>query len=349
MEKYYLSIVVTTRNDNHGGDLLLRTQTFLNGLILQFNKYKIKSELIIVEWNPPADKPLLKDVLKINYENQYLDIRYVIVPAEIHNTFKYKETIPLYQMIAKNVGLRRAKGEFVICTNIDLLFSDGLMERLVKRDFQNNTFYRANRCDVPKEIMLLSNLEEQLEFGRNNILERHGRRKDLANVTTPMPNWVFTFTFLAVGLDSIIKIIKKKFLRREEFIMNKLDFAACGDFTMMSLEDWIKIDGYAEIDLYSLHVDSMALISAIALGIKQELFDVKEVTYHIYHKDGWTGFENPLEKIQFLLKRPSLDWYSIGGTGEFLIKERLNWNINAENWGYSNLEFEEHIISTEEE
>jgi hypothetical protein len=35
----YLSIVVTTRNDNHGGDLLLRTQTFVKGLIHQCNKF----------------------------------------------------------------------------------------------------------------------------------------------------------------------------------------------------------------------------------------------------------------------------------------------------------------------
>jgi len=32
----------------------------------------------------------------------------------------------LYQMIAKNAGIRRARGEYVLATNIDILFSSEL-------------------------------------------------------------------------------------------------------------------------------------------------------------------------------------------------------------------------------
>jgi hypothetical protein len=163
-DNFYLSIVVTTRNDNHGGDLLKRTQTFLDGVFQQFNKYNIKTELIIVEWNPPIDKPLLKDVLKINFPSPLVSLRYIQVPHEIHKNYRYQDTIPLYQMIAKNVGIRRAKGKFILCTNIDILFSDELMLRISKQDFLEKTFYRANRCDVPKEVMDLPHLNQQLEF-----------------------------------------------------------------------------------------------------------------------------------------------------------------------------------------
>lgn len=340
MHEYYLSFVVTTRNDNHGGDLLKRTQTFLSGLIFQTNKYKLKSELIIVEWNPPIDKPYLNESLKIE-NNDFLNIRFIIVPDSIQNTFRYKDTIPLYQMIAKNVGIRRAKGEFVLCTNIDLLFSDELFERLAKREFKKGEFYRANRCDIPTNVMQINTFEEQLVFAKKNILVRHGKNPRHIHITTNLPNWMYFFDSIAIVIDFFAKTVKKIIWKKEEQNLHQLDFMACGDFTLMSKEDWIKIDGYVELDLYSLHVDSMALISAKALGLTQVVFEKAECTYHIHHKDGWTGFEDPLQMIQFLIKRPSIDWYSIGNTGYHLLKVKKNWGINKSNWGYSDVQFEE--------
>jgi hypothetical protein len=60
----YLSVVVTARNDDHGGNLLKRMQIFLDGFIALSNKYSLSAELIVVEWNPPADRPPLQDVLR---------------------------------------------------------------------------------------------------------------------------------------------------------------------------------------------------------------------------------------------------------------------------------------------
>ena len=59
MSQPYLSLVVTARNDDHGGNLLGRMQTFLNNWLNQARRFGIPSELIIVEWNPPADRPPL--------------------------------------------------------------------------------------------------------------------------------------------------------------------------------------------------------------------------------------------------------------------------------------------------
>jgi len=38
------------------------------------------------------------------------------------------DKLPLFQMIAKNVGIRRARGRFVLVTNIDILFSDAVIQ-----------------------------------------------------------------------------------------------------------------------------------------------------------------------------------------------------------------------------
>src|SRR5205823_4354337 len=62
-ETPYLSVVTTARNDNHGGDLLYRIGVFVNGLVAQCDRHRIQAELVIVEWNPPTDRPRLADAL----------------------------------------------------------------------------------------------------------------------------------------------------------------------------------------------------------------------------------------------------------------------------------------------
>jgi len=37
-------------------------------------------------------------------------------------------------MIAKNVGIRRTRGEFVLATNIDVLFDEGLIAYIASDD-----------------------------------------------------------------------------------------------------------------------------------------------------------------------------------------------------------------------
>jgi hypothetical protein len=93
-----------------------------------------------------------------------------------------------------------------------------------------------------------------------------------------------------------------------------IDFDACGDFTLMSKEDWVDIEGYVELEMYSIHIDSMALWAASALGKKQELFPYNSCIYHIYHEDGWES-DDALRTIQFLMNKPCLD-YTIPRRGE---------------------------------
>ena len=108
----YLSVVVTARNDDHGGNLLQRMQTFVNGLLAQCHRHGLAAELLIVEWNPPADRARLEEALRWP-EPGCCEVRIIEVPPEIHRRFVHWRELPLYQMIAKNVGIRRALGEYI--------------------------------------------------------------------------------------------------------------------------------------------------------------------------------------------------------------------------------------------
>ena len=83
----YLSFVVVARNDDHGGNFLYRMQIFVSALLEQIVKYHLKSELIIVEWNPPTDKPRLSDALTWSHKSNLCKIRLIEVPHEYIKNF----------------------------------------------------------------------------------------------------------------------------------------------------------------------------------------------------------------------------------------------------------------------
>src|SRR5437763_8768684 len=101
-----LSVVVTSRNDDHGGSLLRRMQTFVNALAGQCQRHGLAAELVVVEWNPPADRPRLAAALRWPADAGPCRVRFVEVPAAVHRRFRHSDGLPLFQMIGKNVGIR---------------------------------------------------------------------------------------------------------------------------------------------------------------------------------------------------------------------------------------------------
>jgi len=63
-QRPYLSVVVTSRNDDHGGNLRRRMQVFVSALVAQCRRHQLPAELIVVEWNPPSDRPRLAEALE---------------------------------------------------------------------------------------------------------------------------------------------------------------------------------------------------------------------------------------------------------------------------------------------
>lgn len=342
--KHYLSIVATTRNDNHGGDLLKRTTAFVTGIYDQSEKWDFPVELVIVEWNPPAGEKLLHEVLPKPKPNSKVDLRYVVVPNEVHQTYKNANKIPLYQMIAKNVGIRRASGEFILCTNIDILFSDESFKFFADKKLEHGWYYRANRCDVPKEVMDFETLTERLAFAAANVIKRMG--KSQGHETLILPTLVYKFPRVTKLLNEMVLQLWKKF-KKGQFPYFIVDFDACGDFTLLSREDWEKMEGYPELDMYSIHIDSMGLWAANALGLKQFILPYNAPIYHIYHEDGWES-DDALRTIKFLESKPSLDYSIVHKGGIQLIGAKKSWGFNEHNWGLLDIELPEYEFSKAE-
>ena len=337
--KPYLTLVAASRNDNHGKDMDKRQRMFVRGLIHQANKYKLPIELIIVEWNPPANAPLLRDVMPQPKEGDYLSLRYVVVPNHIHQTYRFASEMALYQMIAKNVGIRRATADFVLCTNVDLLFSDALVEQLAKRNLDAKYFYRANRCDIKSTIEESRAFEKQLEFAHQNVIRRLGKDSEHLYLNN-WPAWIYRYRWLSKRCNTLVRLLKKRSAPPVVFEINNLDTNACGDFTLMHKSVWEDIQGYPELDLYSIHIDSMGLIAARALGYGQCIFPTTAVTYHIDHENGWEAL-SALQRLIFVHKRPGIGWDILYDAAKQLIQEKARFNTNKPDWGFAKEQFEE--------
>ncbi len=170
-----VSFVATSRNDNHGGDLCGRMQHFVDGLDEQCRRHRLAAELIMVEWNPPADREPLERVLRWPEDGSPLGVRVVTVPREVHARLPHAAGLPLFQMIAKNVGIYRSQGTFVCATNIDVLFSDGVF-RTLSRGLRPRHLYRADRHDVEPHPPLGDNYDQVQRWCAAHSVRKNERR-----------------------------------------------------------------------------------------------------------------------------------------------------------------------------
>lgn len=368
-KKFHLSVVATARNDNHGENFLYRMQHFVDGFIEQCKRHQLSAELIIVEWNPPEETEPLFKALKFPEDKGPCAVRFIRVPKATHLTFKHSDKLPLFQMIAKNVGIRRAVGKFVLATNIDILFSDKLIQYL-RDNLKPNRLYRADRLDVPATLPLTPSLTEILDFCQKNYFRINGKygTKIKINgkwqrqnpITTclkknfPKPKFrasllsLFKLNFpikiYQYVLIPFFKEFKNSFKRFKHSLIHRLHTNACGDFTLLSYEDWETLKGYPEWEMYSWHIDSVLLHQARQFAIHEVDLPKKLPIYHIEHGVG-SGYQP--EASDALFKRlqnrgiPHLSDLDLQKIVIQIQKSTAPTFHNTDCWGMVDLTFEE--------
>jgi len=246
-----ISIVQYSRNDNHGGNLLKRMQFSYYANIYLLEKAEVKSEIIIVDYNTPKEKDNLYKLLPINKNLNFVTIRHIIVPPNIHQTFKDHNKLPMNNMVARNVGIRRAKGEYILSTGVDVIFSYQLIEQF--KNLLPNRLYRTHRYDVNRCI-----LDE--EFDVENILKKCEKNViDIHFNTNP-------------GFFEDTKI-------------PSLHTNNCGDFQLAHRDIWFGLNGYPEIDLMGTHADTIFSYMSYLSGNEEVV--LKDRLYHIDHNNRW--------------------------------------------------------------
>ena len=148
-ETPFLSIVVTGRNDGYGGDFSTRYVRALRFNHDRLMEHNISYEIVFVEWNPVPEEPLLADLLAAELPEPALaaTVSYV-VDQRYHDAFTLNPHIKFLDYVAKNVGIRRASGSFILATNLDDILGRHVIEVIANRQLEQRTVYRAARVDI---------------------------------------------------------------------------------------------------------------------------------------------------------------------------------------------------------
>jgi len=377
---YKYSFIVASRNDNHGGNMRAKNIFFINRWLHSIKKYNLNCELIIVDWN---SKIPLRKIIKTSLSNKKETIKIIEVPARIHEKIKNSKKINFFQMIAKNVGARRANGKFLIFTNVDIIFSEKFFSYLKNNTIKNETIYRTNRHDVDlknlKKYLISEDIIEKLTTHIQKInytydIKKNKKiylRKTFINLLIQLGRnalhislliYISFIDFLANLLKlktSNIKLLKLKKiilnnlkLFKDMFNINnlktlfdkKLHTNACGDFTMIDKKSFYKMNGYNEFEGFSWHIDSLLLFKAYYY-FKLNFINLKFPIYHINHEPGKTYSENKKISIK-KIKRIKLDFI----TDEKLLNLIKNYrlkkldNNDKKNWGLAKEKLSIHNI-----
>lgn len=137
--KEKISVVVIGKNDDYGGNLSHRFTHCLNILTQSFD------EIIYVDWKSNG-KSLIEEV--INDVQKRDNIKsYIVTEEDIQNNNPEYIDYSIVEVIARNIGIRRATNEWILVTNVDVL-----IESFDLTEFNKHTLYTSARIDVPQEV-----------------------------------------------------------------------------------------------------------------------------------------------------------------------------------------------------
>jgi len=334
-----VSFVASLWDHGYGGSLLRRVEIFLDGIISLANRHQLDAEVILVEWNPPAGEPALREMLRAREALGRVTVRIIVVPPELHRTLPNAAEIPFFEPIGKNVGMRRARGEYWLATNPDLLYSDAVF-RFLATGLAPGHLYRMDRHDVGEDVPRNLPVKRQLRFCARHI---EGVHTGYASIAFPEQVKVGRFRPTPelqkqVELEcqngegsqpADISYQAQELYRRDGIHTN-----ASGCFLLMHRSHWEAMHGHPEFYTRG-HADSVTVWAALTQGLSQVVLRPPCFLFHQPHSRGqqrnWqqTDWRSWYQRFQ-----------ESKAAGRPLI-------INGPNWGFAEESFEEWVLQPE--
>lgn len=135
-----IASVMVGRNDDYMSDFADRLHA-----TIEWNDRHLISEVVFVEWNPPAGRELLSYRLAESFKS----LRAYVVPAETHARVCRNANVNLLEYHAKNVGVRRASAPWVLVTNADAALGLDAVNTILDARLDPEVAWTAERVDIP--------------------------------------------------------------------------------------------------------------------------------------------------------------------------------------------------------
>jgi hypothetical protein len=144
-----LSIVLTGRNDNYGGDFTQRLVRTLRFNWAALAERGVSCEVVFIEWNPIGGRPFLVDLARAALpEIPAPAFTAYIVDARYQRACTLNPALDYLEYLAKNAGIRRARGRSILVTNTDIFLGRGVVDTLAGPALEQGLVYRAARIDL---------------------------------------------------------------------------------------------------------------------------------------------------------------------------------------------------------
>ena len=175
-ESPYLSIIITGRNDDFGGNFNARLFGALEFNHAHLTERGIPHEFVFVEWRPVSGKLWLSEVLVDRYSPLVpQSLSCFVADAAYHDAYSLNPKLQFQEFIAKNIAIRRCRGAFILTTNTDVYLSRGMLDVLAARGLEQRVLYRTVRIDLKDEVdcstIDWATLEDDQNYDHVNIIE----------------------------------------------------------------------------------------------------------------------------------------------------------------------------------
>jgi hypothetical protein len=261
-----VSAVIIGRNDNYGGHLNARATYCLNTMLDTFD------EVIYVDWNTDGPRTLVEDI-PVTVHPERLVV-YKVTPDMCRDHLMgpevYAQSQKCCEVLARNIGIRRATGDIIVSTNIDIIpprreYLDVLLQTMTPTEF-----WTVAKHDV--DVKLLDEI-----FVKEN--------RSYIALRDALP--------LYYGLNPLSKRLIVPALAMNKAILDTIPthahhnasslICACGDFQIAYKSLWYTIKGFEESMKKRLYADSVTQYKAIMAGATVRAHNFPPV-YHIDHE-----------------------------------------------------------------
>jgi hypothetical protein len=347
----YLSIVLVARNDNYSGDFNDRLQNSIHWLTRLVEQNQLPAELVIVDYNPVAENEPLIKMLDWPKNRNHLDIRLLHVPAETHNQLinpEVRKTVPLFEFNAKNMAIRRAKGEYILSTNADILFHPSIIKFITKRIPNRKRYYRTDRFDYKKiDSYDFTQTRDTLRKIQRKVfrimikgygyhLKGNGENFFEESIIRLKNSWRLFFDINLVKIETLAK--KWRMNITYDAFAQKYHTHCSGDFMLMHRDNWFNLRGYPEDTYISTHCDAIFTVMAGISGLKETI-----LSWPIYHQDHERRYKADFDESRYEKDITDMFTRFLNDSREMeaLRKPKIS---NPADWGHANEHFAETII-----
>ena len=144
--KQKISVVIISRNDNYGGHLKERATYCLNSAIDTYD------EVFYIDWNSPTHSLLYDIKDDINFKG---NLKHIVITPKVTEilTGADPNAQVCCEVLARNIGIRRATGDWILSSNIDIIHPSREDAEEVISKMDPDTFYTISRRNIDRDII----------------------------------------------------------------------------------------------------------------------------------------------------------------------------------------------------